>query len=675
MKRLLLLLLLLIAATAFAQNAGNGPVTKKTSGAAINTINEDLTFGTGRTLTIASGGTLTVASGATLNGVQRVDADLTALAALASTGFAARTASDTWVTRAIIGTAGEIAVSNGDGIAGAPTLSLIATGVTAGTYGSATQSLTGTVDAKGRLTALSAQTVTPAWSSITSKPTTLSGYGITDAATSSALTTHTGRTDNPHTVTKAQVGLGNVTNDAQTKASVVPNTPPTAGQILVGNSQGSYEPTDTDQLQIQLRQGTDSERQTIIPGQGEPIWTTDTEELFVGNGTTLGGRKVSVSSNLVISYTGALRTALVLTMQPENVLVPSTQASGAVTYSSIPGPTISTFAYGEGGYGNGDTGGPRLTSLTFFNLIGVVNSLSPGALPLLTTLSFPELVTVGADYSPNGMPALTTWTHPKLVAIGGSMNASTLASLTTLSFPELLSIKTDCNPQQMASLTTLSFPKMVSTGGSFQPMTMAALTTLSIPVLVRTGSSFGPNGMASLTTLSGPELVTVGGPFQPGSMAALTTLSFPKLMYSAGISISSMASLTAISLPEFVSASGTVAINSMPALTTISLPNLVSTAGYIYGNSSNGNITTVDLSALKTLGTGTIISFAGQKLTQASVDHILARVALMDGTNGTMVFGTGKTLVLNGGTNATPSATGLANKAIIVARGATVNTN
>jgi len=39
--------------------------------------------------------------------------------------------------------------------------------------------------------------------------------------------------------TATQVGLGNVTNDAQTKAAVVPNTAPGAGQILIGNSGGT----------------------------------------------------------------------------------------------------------------------------------------------------------------------------------------------------------------------------------------------------------------------------------------------------------------------------------------------------------------------------------------------------------------------------------------------------
>jgi len=43
--------------------------------------------------------------------------------------------------------------------------------------------------------------------------------------------------------TAAMVGLGNVTNNAQTQAAIVPNTAPGAGQILVGNSGGTaYAP-------------------------------------------------------------------------------------------------------------------------------------------------------------------------------------------------------------------------------------------------------------------------------------------------------------------------------------------------------------------------------------------------------------------------------------------------
>ena len=56
---------------------------------------------------------------------QPKDTDLTALAALASTGgMVARTGAGTFAVRTITGTAAQIAVANGDGVSGAPTLSL-----------------------------------------------------------------------------------------------------------------------------------------------------------------------------------------------------------------------------------------------------------------------------------------------------------------------------------------------------------------------------------------------------------------------------------------------------------------------------------------------------------------------------------------------------------------------
>ena len=86
--------------------------------------------------------------------------DLAALEGLGSTGFAVRTAADTWVQRNIAGGTG-IGVTNGDGVAGAPTISLTSVG-SAGTYRSVT------TDAQGRVTA-------------GTNPTTLAGYAISDA--------------------------------------------------------------------------------------------------------------------------------------------------------------------------------------------------------------------------------------------------------------------------------------------------------------------------------------------------------------------------------------------------------------------------------------------------------------------------------------------------------------
>lgn len=55
------------------------------------------------------------------------------------------------------------------------------------------------------------------------------------------LVTGLGEYESGDTISKAVVGLGNVTNDAQAKASIYPNTVPAAGRILVGQTTGKYE--------------------------------------------------------------------------------------------------------------------------------------------------------------------------------------------------------------------------------------------------------------------------------------------------------------------------------------------------------------------------------------------------------------------------------------------------
>ena len=115
-------------------------------------------------------------------------------------------------------------------------LTLADSGVTAGTVNNSATTVTPiTVDAKGRVTATgTAVTITPAFSSITSKPTTLSGYGITDSMTASAISTAIGVETSRATtaesllapkasptftgtvsgITAAMVGLGSVNNTA-----------------------------------------------------------------------------------------------------------------------------------------------------------------------------------------------------------------------------------------------------------------------------------------------------------------------------------------------------------------------------------------------------------------------------------------------------------------------------
>ena len=131
--------------------------------------------GTYTKLTVDAKGRITNATNPTtladynLNGTvegssaQPYDLDLVAVAGLTSTGLISRTSTGTMATRAIAGTATRIAITDGSGLSGNPTIDLITTAVTGAAYntasltsiaGSQTVNTTAyTVDDYGRLTA------------------------------------------------------------------------------------------------------------------------------------------------------------------------------------------------------------------------------------------------------------------------------------------------------------------------------------------------------------------------------------------------------------------------------------------------------------------------------------------------------------------------------------------
>jgi hypothetical protein len=119
----------------------------------------------------------------------------------------------------------------------------------------------------------------------------------------------------------------------------------------------------------------------------------------------------------------------------------------------------------------------------------------------------------------------------------------------------------------------------------------------------------------------------------------------------------------------------------MAALTSISIPIIerigtTTTSGSVIAlTSGTAALTTFQLpSTLKQIGNGAgNVVITSAALNQASVDSILVQLAALDGTNGTTLFST-RTVTITG-TSSTPSATGLAAKATLVARGCTVTTN
>lgn len=119
------------------------------TGSGIGLANSGVVAGTYTKVTVDAKGRVTTAEQAIPAdiGAQPIDSTLTALAAFNTDGFLVQTAPDTFVGRSIAGTAGQVVITNGNGVSGNPTISLADSGVSPGTYSSVT------VDAKGRVTA------------------------------------------------------------------------------------------------------------------------------------------------------------------------------------------------------------------------------------------------------------------------------------------------------------------------------------------------------------------------------------------------------------------------------------------------------------------------------------------------------------------------------------------
>lgn len=197
----------------------------------------------------------------------------------------------------------------------------------------------------------------------------------------------------------------------------------------------------------------------------------------------------------------------------------------------------------------------------------------------------------------------------------------------------------------LASITSFTATNLVQFSSDFTT-TMAALTTLSLPALAYVGGSLSPV-LAALTTVSLGALASVNGSVAL-SAASATTVTLTSLQYVGGAFGPLLGSLTTLSLPAAVYFGSTFTITAAN-LVTFSIGSTLKSVG--------GNWT-----------------MTGMKLNQASVDGILVSLAALDGTNGTTAYSS-KTINLSGGTSSTPSSTGLAAKATLVARSCTVTTN
>jgi hypothetical protein len=348
---------------------------------------------------------------------------------------------------------------------------------------------------------------------------------------------------------------------------------------------------------LQISRGTEAQRIAVVPLEGEPVYTTDSKRLYVGDGVTLGGVDVLAQTNLA-SPTAIITGFPIRPLNPVNVILPPSKVlMPDGTYVSCSGKWISTpQTWDSGGfamrqeqawppYNNNDVLEGRVIGFES-DVEGIIggcfNSLSSGSVFSSLNLS-------------------------SLKFVWGNFGGSSLSTLNSLNLSNLTMVSNNFTLTNN-NLTSLSLPALELVNGTMI-LTSTSVTSLSLPELTYV-NNFTIN-LGSLTSLSLNSLEGLGS----------FTATLPLLT---SLSISSLRSNNTINL-------------SSPFLSTLTLP-----APGVWKSSGGININ---------LGS----------LNQTTVDTLLNTLAYMDGNNNTSLFGTGKSLTISGGTNAAPSNDGSVN--------------
>jgi hypothetical protein len=317
---------------------------------------------------------------------------------------------------------------------------------------------------------------------------------------------------------------------------------------------------------------------------------------------------------------------------------------------------IANLASGGGGLGsldiaaNGAIGGPYSVEYT-------------------VSANFPQTV-VGTFTSP-------VLAIPSITMADNSVYGGGIFTATNLEFPTLLSAVA-ISVTMTSTLQILSAPLLTTLSPTFTLsfINNSALTTVNFPSLVTADVVFG--GTPLLTTVNFPLLETSTLKIEnsdPGITGFRQSM-FPALRKAAFNFGYSYLEPFEIDFPLLTDLINNFVGGSPGMLSRINLPGLVNisqTSVYVTNMYTLSNVILGTVGVLKTIGLASptsvpYIDFQNCSLNQASVDNILTVFASLDGTNGTTSANDGA-IYLQSGTNASPSSTGLAAKAVLQGRG------
>lgn len=482
------------------------------SGAPANAISGDLDFGSGRTLTLSTGSHLVLASGTFSPAAGSIawsalTGQPTTLAGYGITDPVVLTsgsyANPSWITSLAVSKliSGPISSAlmpafSGDATssAGATVLTLAASGVTLGSYGSATSAPVITFDAKGRATLASIVTITPAFASLTSTPTSAAGYGITNGANIDAWGAKTIPAGTIADLASSQVFSNKSISGS---ANTITNIP--LGTAVTG----------------------------ILPATSHPALTGD---VTVTSGTTV------TAYNAVVPSAKGGAGAVTGLLKANGSGVVSAAVSG--TDFAAPGSYITALT------GDGTAAGPGSSALTVTKLNGTsLAGLTTGLLKNTTGTGVPTIAAAGTDYQTPLTISTGLTNSSGTVTVNTSQNIAKLSNLTTNGF-----VKTGSNDGTL-SVDTSSY----ITGNQTITLSGDATGSGTTAITVTNGKINGVSlaglatGILKNTTGTGVPSIAVAGTdyVLPGGAGAISGLTLDGAIYAASANtIASTAAMT-----------------------------------------------------------------------------------------------------------------------------------
>ena len=527
----------------FTFGSGNGTVTSVTgtsnqinvsngtSTPSISIANNPVLPGTGGVV-LPQGGT---AQRSAVNGTLRYNTDTLTLEAYTNSAWGIITTSST---------VGVTAVNTGTGLTGGPitssgTISIANTTVTAGSYGTSTQVGTFTVNPQGQLTAAGMVTVTPAWSSITSTPTTVSGYGITDAVTLTGTQTLTNKSISGSANTLTSIGNGSLVNSSITLGSTAVSLGATASTVA-GLTSVAVTQDPTTALQLATKQYVDAAVSNVnYHAACNYATTADLGTVTYNNGSSGVGATITKTSPFAtLAIDGGNPTV------GQRILVKnetSGQYNGIYTVTSV---------------GSGSVGWV-LTRATDYDQTGTgTNEVAPGD----TMFIISGTVNASTQWVQTTDLPITIGTTPLVFAQIAGPGAYTAGTGLTLTGTQFSITNTAVTAGSYGSASAVATHTVNAQG----QLTASASVTIAIAGTQITsgivGTTYGGTGLTSFTS---------GGAVYATSTSALTTGTLP--IASGGTGLTALGTGVQTALGQAVTGSGSIVLGTSPTLVTPSL--------------------------------------------------------------------------------------------------------